>query len=124
MDVKCGRVRLLSDPEAFQNSFTRFVGDDLNGWSEAKQLRVGQEGTVTKTYGDQTITMVFDDGQQFDFPFETVQEQLTTTVILDVKKGRVRLLSDPEAFKNSFGRFVGDDLNGWSEAKQLRVGQE
>jgi len=79
LEVKQGRVRLIEDPEAFKNSFVRFVGDGLNGWSEIKQLRAGQEGTVIKTYGNQTVTMIFDDGKKFDFPFETVEAQLCST---------------------------------------------
>ena len=32
---------------------------------------------MTKVFGDQTITAVFDDGAHFDFPFEAVAEQLS-----------------------------------------------
>jgi len=121
-NVTCGRVKLVEDPEAFKNSFIRFIDDNLNGWSEEKQKRAGQEGYAALIYKDKTITVEFDDGARYDFPFETVDQQLSDT--LEVKLGLVRLLEDPEAFKNSFARFTGDNLNGWSEEKQKKVGKE
>ena len=44
--------------------------------------------------------------------------------VTSVQRGKVKLLEDPEAFKTSFYRFEGDDLNGWSEIKQTLVGLE
>jgi len=121
---KNGRVRLV-EVDKFRNAFGRF-NDELNGWSQKKQNCAGQECTVVRVYGDKTVTLQFDDGEQFDVPFEAIDEQLEVDAIesLNFKCGRVLLKSDPEEFKQSFKRFVGDDLNGWSEAKHQRKGQE
>ena len=76
--VQYGRIRLLSDATAYRNSFTRFVGDQLNGWIEAKRGLNGSEGRVTRLFGDRTFTLQLDDGRCFDFPFESVEEQIMT----------------------------------------------
>ena len=125
LKVKQGRVRLIKDLEAFKNSFARFVGgSESKAWHEMKQTKAGHEGNVVEIYFDKTFTIEFDDGAECDCPFETVEAQLSLAYLVDVQLGRARLLSDPETFKNSFDRFEGDDENGWSDAKQLRVGQE
>lgn len=77
--VRLGRVRLLSVEAAFCASFGRFQGDEVNGYTEEKRLRLGQEATVTEVYGDRTVTCVFDDGASLDFPWESVAEQLSIT---------------------------------------------
>ena len=38
--------------------------------------------------------------------------------------GRIRLLADENAFRQSFARFEGDDENGFSLEKLKRMGQE
>ena len=77
MDIVQGRVRLCSYEEGYKDKFGRFEGDELNGWIEAKADYAGEEGEVTRTYGDRTVTMVFDNGAQFDFPMEAIAEQLS-----------------------------------------------
>merc|ERR1712176_1401269 len=77
--VRLGRVRLLDSEDAFRASFQRFQDDDLNGFSELKLSRLGQEATVNEVYGDRTVTCVFDDGASMDFPWETVAEQISIT---------------------------------------------
>jgi len=41
-----------------------------------------------------------------------------------VSLGRVLLISDPSAYKNSFARFQGDKLNGWISEKEKYCGLE
>jgi hypothetical protein len=42
---------LETDPVKFKNSFARFEGDELNGWSQDKQEYVGKEATVAEVFG-------------------------------------------------------------------------
>lgn len=66
------QVQLLSVPGDFKAAFSRCEGDALNGWSDAKAELVGTAGTIRKIYGDRTVTIQFDDGKTFDFPFEAI----------------------------------------------------
>lgn len=63
---------LLAEQRSFRESFSRFQGDALNGWSEVKEARMGQGGVITKVFHDRTVTLEFDDGDKFDFPFESL----------------------------------------------------
>ncbi len=67
-------VWLISDIKEFRDSFSRFVDDELNGWSEAKERRLGGSGTITKIFVDKTVTLEFDDSEKFDFPFESLMD--------------------------------------------------
>jgi len=117
-----GEAKLLEDPEQYKKSFKRFKGDQLNGWLQDKAPYCGQQGTVTRTFGDKTVTMVFDDGTQFDFPMESIGQQISTYG--NFKIGGARLKKADEAvFKPYFKRFVGDDLNYWNDKKQLKNGE-
>ena len=72
-EVKIGRVvELIKDEDAFKKSFSRFTQDSLNCWNIAKHAKRGRKGTVVEIYEDGTISVVFSDGQQLDFPLETV----------------------------------------------------
>jgi len=73
-----GRVRLLQDLRAYKASFARFEGDGLNGWSAEKERRAGTEAQVVRVFRDHTATIAFDDGSSLDFPFESIEEQLST----------------------------------------------
>lgn len=66
------RFWLLAEEQAFRESFSRFQGDELNGWSEEKEARMGTSGVITEVFGDRTVTLEFPDGAKFDFPFETL----------------------------------------------------
>lgn len=76
-EVYRGRVRLLSDPSRYRASFKRFNGDALNGWIPSKETLAGEEGRVVEVFDDRTITLELADGARLDFPFESVEEQLT-----------------------------------------------
>ena len=124
--VALGCVRLLDDETAFRDSFTRFEGCPLNGFSESKARLRGSEVEVIMVYDDQTIS-VFADGGVCDVPFETVQEQVSVVSIPianNIERGRVRLLEDEVDFMRSFHRFGDDTLNGCNEAKVRRRGAE
>jgi hypothetical protein len=79
--VKLGRVRLLSSADSFQAAFARFAGDELNGFSELKLQRLGQEAIVDEVYGDRTVTCLFEDEASLDFPWEAIAEQINVTGI-------------------------------------------
>lgn len=57
----------------FRDLFRRFPNDELNGWSASKQGKMGQLGLVTDIYEDKTVTMVFEDLERLDFPFEALE---------------------------------------------------
>ena len=70
-----GRVRLLSNEEGYRGSFKRVEEDALTGWLDEKAKYAGMEGEVILTYdADQTATIVFDDNEKLDFPFESIAE--------------------------------------------------
>ena len=73
-DIDCGRVTLL-DGEAFEASFSRFEGDEVNGYSDEKAAYAGQRGTVVENWDDNTAYVVFDDGAEFDFPMESMTQK-------------------------------------------------
>mgnify|MGYP006145704071 CR=1 FL=1 len=77
--ISKGRVKLIDDFTLYKESFKRF-GDNLNGWTDAKEPYCGQEGQVTEMYGDKTVTIIFDDGMKLDFPMESVMEQITNDI--------------------------------------------
>mmetsp|Transcript_33708 Transcript_33708/g.41318 ORF Transcript_33708/g.41318 Transcript_33708/m.41318 type:complete len:225 (-) Transcript_33708:255-929(-) len=126
--VQHGLIRLISDPDAFRRSFARFTDGTRNGYSTSKWQHRGDEGNVIDVYDDLTVSIEFNDGEMLDFPFETVEEQLYVERMPEyhvdcIRHGRVRLLRDAEAFRNSFARFPGDPLDGYSDAKFERLGQ-
>ena len=63
-------ARLLTG-EDFHASFSRFDGDQQNGFTNVKFARVGQGAKVKETFSDLTVTLVFSDGEQLDFPVES-----------------------------------------------------
>ena len=116
-----GRVRLCTVEEGYSEKFGRFQGDELNGWIPAKEPLAGQEGDVITTYGDLTVTIKFDNSEQFDFPMEAVAEQLSKT---GFQEGAARLKALPPAeFEGCFSRFQGDELNYWNDRKQMKNGK-
>lgn len=130
--VQHGRVRLVSNPEQYRESFDlRFRGDPLNGWLETKAHLCGREGLVTTIYGDRTVTMQFSldtgDHETFDFPFEAIAEQLSVQARPEPSKPWRVLNVDPtdeNEFRAKFHRFNdrGDTLNEWNAAKQAKIG--
>ncbi len=66
---------LLAEMQPFRDSFSRFLGDELNGWSLEKEARRGSGGEITKVFHDRTVTLKFDDGVEFDFPFESLTHE-------------------------------------------------
>jgi len=133
LKVKLGMVELLQDSNAFKAAFARFADDPLDGWSEDKHKYRGKEGKVIQVYRqDATVTIEFhtdtsDDSphpaEKLNFPFEAVAKQLTVETPRPVERGFVELVQDETAFKNSFSRFEGDDLSGWSEEKHALRGK-
>ena len=69
-------VRLLTDRTAFQSSFDRF-DDELNGVTDAKFQRAGQEAMVVDVWGDQTMTCEFSDQTRLDFPWESAESTVS-----------------------------------------------
>ena len=71
---KIGEKVTLKDlpEEEFKACFVRFEGDDLNYWNPSKQAKAGKEGKLKTVYGDNTVTMEFEDGESWDFPFEAI----------------------------------------------------
>lgn len=65
--------RDAASTSCFRDLFRRFGGDELNYWNEAKQSKMGKLGLVTEIYDDDTVTMVFEDLQRWDFPFEALE---------------------------------------------------
>lgn len=118
--ISLGRVRLIDEEKAYQESFSRFEGDKLNGWIPEKKTYCGKEGTVVRVFCDQTVTIRFDDGVKLDFPFESIAEQVSVTMV--PKPAEVWRVADVEDFQIRFKRFEGDQLNYWSEAKDLKKG--
>jgi len=57
----------------FRDLFHRFKADELNDWNESKQRKMGKLGLVTDIYEDETVTMVFEDLESWDFPFEALE---------------------------------------------------
>jgi len=122
VEVQFGRVKLLADPGQYRASFVRFPDDQLNGLLPEKEALCGEEGSVIALFSDRTATILFDDGRKFDFPFESIQAQLSVAAFIE--PGRVRLLQDFRAYRISFARFEGDALNGWTAEKEERCGAE
>jgi hypothetical protein len=75
MAVQLGPWRIISTPTEsdFRELFARFRSDKLNDWNEAKQRKIGKLGIVTAIYDDDTVTMMFEDLEQWDFPFEALE---------------------------------------------------
>ena len=72
-----GSAQLKDLPEEeFKACFSRFEGDELNYWNESKQLKAGKVRHITKIYGDQTVTMEFENGEKWDFPFEVIEKNI------------------------------------------------
>lgn len=71
---------MLADMTAYKAAFTRFEGNELNGWVDAKEPQCGKQGTIIEVFPyDKTLTIKFEDDQSFDFPNEAVGRQMTRT---------------------------------------------
>jgi len=46
----------------------------MSGWSEDMEMRCGESGVILEVYLDNRVTMEFDDGVQFDFPFDCLTD--------------------------------------------------
>jgi len=68
------RLKPLEDDAEFAGAFGRFPDDETNGYSEEKEARCGQPGTVLTVYEDATVTLRFDDEVEMDFPFEALAQ--------------------------------------------------
>jgi len=66
-------VQLVKNPLAMRASFRRFRNDRVNGYSDAKFARRGQECIIRATFQDGTFTCEFEDGVKYDFPWESVE---------------------------------------------------
>ena len=66
------RLRLLGDEASFREAFSRFPNDEVNGLSQDKLKRLGQEAVILKTFADFTATCRFDDGVLHDMPMEAL----------------------------------------------------
>ena len=71
---------MLINPDQYKESFKRFEGDKLNGWNDAKIPYCGKMGKVIKTFPDLTVTIQFENGKEYDFPNESVENQSGVTV--------------------------------------------
>ena len=77
-----GAARLKALPPAeFEACFSRFQGDELNYWNEKKQMKNGKIGMITTIYGDDTVTMIFEDEEKWDFPFEAIEKMVNVTFV-------------------------------------------
>ena len=71
--ITIGHVRLISNAEEFKRSFSRFADNSLNGWSQTKQELCGAEGNVVyNNTNDNTVSIIFEDKQNLNFPMESV----------------------------------------------------
>ena len=71
-------VQLVAELDAFREAFSRFDGDeDGNDWSPAKQEYLSAIAKVAGVYDDKTLTLKFNDGVQLDFPFESIDLDIT-----------------------------------------------
>jgi hypothetical protein len=70
-DVRSGTAS--DEASQFRSLFRRFDGDELNDWNESKQRKMGKLGLVTNIYEDDTVTMVFEDLERWDFPLEALE---------------------------------------------------
>lgn len=128
-------VRLLQDATAYRAAFGRFEHDEENCWSAEKAAALGAIGVVIEVYPDDfsvALELVGTGGRQLHCPMEAIEAK---TGGFDVRfewarakyqRGqRVRLVPDPQAFRESFYRFEGDQTgNGWSPEKQQYAGAE
>lgn len=71
--MQIGPWRVASDATSFRDLFARFRGDELNDWNESKDRKMGKLGLVTDIYEDDTVTVVFEDLERWDFPFEAME---------------------------------------------------
>ena len=56
----------------FKAAFRRFPHDPTNGWNMQKHMRRGQQPRIVEVFSDKTMTVRFNDGMQFDLPWEAV----------------------------------------------------
>ena len=85
----------------------------------------GAEGRVVQVFSDRTITLELVDGARLDFPFESVEEQLTRELspFEKVRRHAVVRVKDP-CPQDLFKRFPkSDTLNYWNEEKATRAGK-
>ena len=92
-----GRVRLLANKDMFHASLIAHYGEGgYNGGCSAEKLaHVGEVATCVEVFGDtKTLIVEFDDGQEMDFPFETVASQETKENIFKLGEERTELSVD------------------------------
>lgn len=83
-EFELGGARLMKKDQAeFKALFARFEDCDKNCWTEEKQAYAGAVGVITTVYDDKTVTMMFDDGKQFDFPFEAIEKNVKISFVAD-----------------------------------------
>ena len=74
------RFWIVSDRMELRDAFIREYGaleateHLMSGWSEDMELRCGESGVILEVYLDNRVTMEFDDGVQFDFPFDCLTD--------------------------------------------------
>lgn len=66
-------VQIVKNPLTLRASFRRFQKDPVNGYSDAKMSRRGQDCRIRATFQDGTLTCEFPDGVKYDFPWEAVE---------------------------------------------------
>lgn len=66
-------VQIVKNPLFLRASFRRFKNDRVNGYSDAKFQRRGQDCRIRATFQDGTLTCEFPDGTKFDFPWEAIE---------------------------------------------------
>ena len=74
-------MRLLADEVAFRSSFANFH-DDLNGLTDEKLRKIGQEAIVVDIFDDQTMTCKFHNGEKLDFPWASVEALVSSCALL------------------------------------------
>ena len=74
------RFWIVSDRMELRDAFIRKYGaleateHLMSGWSEDMEMRCGESGVILEVYLDNRVTMEFDDGVQFDFPFDCLTD--------------------------------------------------
>jgi len=86
IDLEVGRVRLEENAERFRQAFQRFDQYTLNGWTQSKEARRGEEGVIIAFHENRTVAVEFDDGNELYFPEEAVAIQLKRWETVDERR--------------------------------------
>eukprot|EP01047_Picozoa_sp_COSAG01_P030721 COSAG01_NODE_2150_length_8295_cov_54.415447_1_plen_1992_part_00 len=126
--TESSHMKMKKSSQGFKKSFDdRFKQNSLNGWSKEKSNYAGKVGIITKVFGDETVTIEFDDGTSFDGPFKMLaacpDAALDEGAWAPREGGTAQLLKDKRKFKQGFERFKRDKLNGWKKSKETHCGQ-